>query len=300
MKVGSFIIVIGIIVLLFSYTNFNFQIPTDVTNNNLKIISSNPFSNDKNLPTIFPYSNPINISIELEYKTGTIEPVLKSEMISLKIKDLNNSQISILSPNVTTSIVIDNNVYIIILDASTQFQGFDKTEYAFSWNVDLTYNVSGVVYYAYLKNITFYGKFESVNVLNVGEFLIHSYVKNWNNTTGWVKITTTPLFLYPGEYIIVYNMSNNVNFKSAYVKINNHLYTFKQLSQLKYYVIINVTTTSNVTLYLQSTNSSPQIYETSLFNVLPLSHNYTGMYIGIGIIVLGIVVSLRRRIVEMF
>jgi hypothetical protein len=300
MRIGSFIIIVGIMVLLFSYANFNYQIPTDVTNNNLKIISADPFSSSENLPTIFPYANPTNISVELEYTTGTTQPVLKNEMISLKIEDLNNSKTSILYPNVSTSIIIDNNAYVIMLKASTQFQGFDKTEYAFSWNVDLTYNVSSVVYYVYLKNITFYGKFESVSVLNVGEFLIHSYVENWNNTTGWTKITTTPLFMNSGEYVIVYSMSSNVNFKNAYIEINDHLYTFKQFSALKYYVIINITTTSNVTLYLQSTNSSPQIYETTLFNVIPSPHNYTGIYIGIGIIVVGAIVLLRRRIVEMF
>jgi len=300
MKIGSFIVVVGIVVLLLSYTNFNFQPPTDVTNNNLKIVSANPFSSSENSPTIFPYANSINVSIELKYKTGTNEPILKNEMLSLKIKDLNNSKTSILFPNVTTSIIINNGIYIIMLEASAQFQGFDKTEYAFSWNGELTYNASGVVYYIYLKNMTFYGKFESVSVLNVGEFLIHSYVKNWNNTTDWVKITTTPLFMYPGEYVVVYSMSNNVNFKDAYIEINNHLYAFKQLSDLKYYAIINITTTSNVTLYLQSTNSSPQVYETTLFNIVPSAHNYTGIYIGIGIIIIGILVSLRRRIVDMF
>ena len=300
MKIGSFIIIVGVVILLFSYMNFNFQIPNDVTNNNLKIISANPFSSSRNSPTIFPYTNSANISIELEYNTGSVEPFLKNEIISLKIKDLNNSQTSTLLPNTSTSIIINNGMYIILLDASVQFHGFDKTEYAFSWNVDLTYNVSGVVYYVYLKNMTFYGKFESVNVLDVGEFLIRPYVKNWNNTTGWIKITTIPLFMYSGEYVIVYNMQNNVNFKNAYIKINNNLYTFKQLSGLKYYVIINITTTSNVTLYLQSTNSSPQIYETTIFNVIPSLHNYTGMYIGIGIVIMGIVVSLRKRIIDVF
>ena len=299
MKIGSFIIIVGIVMLLFSYMNFNFQIPNDVTNNNLKIISANPFSSSRNSPTIFLYANLANISIELEYNTGFTEPFLKNEIISLKIKDLNNSQTSTLLPNTSTSIIINNGMYIILLDASVQFRGFDKTEYAFSWNVNLTYNTSGVVYYVYLKNTTFYGKFESVNVLDVGEFLIHSYVKNWNNATGWVKITTTPLFMYSGEYVVVYSMSNNVNFKDAYIKINNHLYAFKQLSDLKYYAIINITTTSNVTLYLQSTTSSPQIYETTLFNIIPPLHNYTGMYIGIGVVIVGIVVSLRRRILDM-
>jgi len=298
MKIGSFIIIVGIVMLLFSYMNFNFQIPNDVTNNNLKIISANPFSSSRNSPTIFLYTNLANISIELEYNTGFTEPFLKNEIISLKIKDLNNSQTSTLRPNISTSIIINNGMYIILLDASVQFRGFDKTEYAFSWNVNLTYNTSGVVYYVYLKNTTFYGKFESVNVLDVGEFLIHSYVKNWNNATGWVKITTTPLFMYSGEYIIVYSMSNNVNFKNAYIKINNHLYAFKQLSDLKYYAIINITTTSDVTLYLQSTNSSPQIYETTLFNIILPLHNYTGMYIGIGVVIVGILVSLRRRIMD--
>jgi len=300
MKIGSFIIIIGIIVLLFSYTNFNYQIPTDITNNNLKIISANPFSSSENLPTIFPYTNSTNISVELEYKTGMTEPILKNETILLKIKDLNNSQTLIRFPNVLISIIDNDNVYDIMLKAFTQFQGFDKTEYAFLWNVNLTYNVSGVVYYVYLKNITFYGKFVSVSVLNVGEFLIHSYVKNWNNTVGWTKITTTPLFMYSGEYVIIYNMTSNVNFKNAYIKINGHLYKFKQFSGLKYYVIIDVTTTSNVTLYLQSTNSSPQIYETTLFNVLPSPHDYIGMYIGIGIIIAGVLVLLRRKIVGMF
>jgi hypothetical protein len=300
MKIGSFIIIVGVIVLLFSYTNFNYQIPSDITNNNLKIISANPFSNSENSPTIFPYTNSTNISVELEYKVGTIVPILKNETISLKIKDLNNSQTSTLSPHVSTSIIYNNNAYdiMIILKASTQFRGFDETEYAFLWNVNLTYNVSGVVYYVYLKNITFYGKFVSVSVLNVGEFLIHSYVKNWNNTVGWTRITTTPLFMNSGEYVIIYNMTSNVNFENAYIKINGHLYTFKQFSGLKYYVILDITTTSNVTLYLQSTNSSSQIYETTLFNVLPLSHDYIGMYIGIGIIIAGILVLLRRKIVD--
>jgi len=297
-KLGTFIIIIGILILLFSYLNTIPQPPTDVTNNNLKIISANPFSHSENLPTVFPYTNFANISIELEYKIGANEPFLKNEMISLRIKDLNNSETLTLSPNVTTSIIIDNGIYVIMLEASTRFKGFDKAEYAFSWNGELTYNASGVVYYIYLKNMTFYGKFESVDVLDVGEFLIHPYVKNWNNATGWVKITTTPLFMYSGEYVVVYSMSNNVNFKNAYIKINNHLYAFKQLSGLKYYVIINITTTSDVTLYLQSTNSSPQIYETTIFNVIPPPHNYTGMYIGIAIIIVGILVSLRRRIMD--
>lgn len=301
MKLGTVIIVIGILILLFSYINTIPQLPTGVTDNNLQVISSSPFSVNESSPTIFPYTNSTNIFVELEYKIGTIEPFLKNEMISLKIKDLNNSKTTtILSPNVTTSIINNNGIYIIMLEASTQFQGFDKTEYAFSWDGELTYNVSGVVYYIYLRNLTFYGKFESVNVLDVGEFLIHPYVKNWNNATGWVKITTTPLFMYSGEYVIVYNMSNNVNFKDAYIKINNNLYTFKQLSGLKYYAIINIATTSNVTLYLQSTNSSPQVYETTLFNVIPSPHNYIGMYIGIGIVIMGIVVSLRKRIIDVF
>jgi len=299
-KLGTVIIIIGILILLFSYINTIPQLPTGVTDNHLQVVSSSPFSVNESSPTIFPYTNSTNIFVELEYKIGTIEPFLKNEMISLKIKDLNNSKTLTLSPNVTTSIIINNGVYFIMLEASAQFHGFDKTEYAFSWIGELTYNVSGVIYYIYLKNMTFYGKFENVNVLNVGEFLIHSYVKNWNNATGWVKITTTPLFMHSGEYVVFYSMSNNVNFKDAYIKVNNYLYTFKQLSGLKYYAIINITTTSNITLYLQSTNSTPQIYETTIFNIIPSPHNYAGMYVGIGIIIVGIVVSLRRRIVDMF
>jgi len=301
-KLGTVIIIIGILILVFSYINTIPQLPADVTDSNLQIVSSSPFSVNESSPTIFPYSsNPANISIEMSYRTGSIRPDLTTEELSLRVKDLNNSlEYGVSSLHNFTSIIYRNGAYDIIISIFTQFQGLDQVEYAFTWNANLTYSQNGVVYYAYLTPSTFYGRFVSVSVFNVGSFEIHQYVRNWSNASGWVHITPTPLFLNGGNYVIIYNMTHNINFKDAFIRVDGHLYSFKQYSSTEYYTVVSVTSTSVVILYLQSTNSSPQIYETSLFNVLPPAHYYVGMYIGIGIIMAGILFSIRKRIMDMF
>jgi len=301
-KLSTVITIIGVIILLFSYLNAIPQLPTGVTNSNLQIISSSPFSVNETSPTIFPYSlNPANVSIEISYRTGASIPELTSEKLSLKVKNLNNSIEYIATPlHNFTSIIYRNGAYDIIINIYTKFQGLDQDEYAFTWNANLTYNENGVIYYAYLTPSTFYARFASVSVFDIGSFEIHQYVRNWSNASGWVDITPTPLFLNSGNYVIIYNMSHNINFKGAFIRINGHLYSFKQYSGNEYYTIVSVTSTSIVALYLQATNSSPQIYETSLFNVMPPAHYYIGMYIGIGIMVVGILFSMRRRIADVF
>jgi len=301
-KLGTVIIIVGVLILVFSYINTIPQLPTGVTNSNLQIISSSPFSVNGTSPTIFPYSlNPANVSIEMSYRTGASRPDLRVEELSLRIKDLNNSQEYVVnSLHNLTSIIYRNGAYEIMIIIFAQFQGLDQTEYAFTWNANLTYSENGVIYYAYLTPSTFYARFASVSVFDIGSFEIHQYVRNWSNVSGWVDITPAPLFLNSGNYVIIYNMSHNINFKGAFVRIDGHLYSFKQYSSNEYYAVVSVTSTSIVILYLQATNSSPQIYETSLFNVMPPAHYYVGMYIGIGIIVAGILFSMRRRIVEIF
>jgi len=301
-KLGTVIIIIGILILVFSYINVIPQLSTGVTDNNLQIISSSPFSVNESSPTIFPYSlNPANVSIEMSYRTGVNRPDLMAEELSLRIKDLNNSNEYIEnSLHNFTSIIYHSGAYEIMITIFTQFQGLDQTEYAFTWNANLTYIENGVVYYAYLTPSTFYGRFVSVSVFDVGSFEIHQYVKNWSNASGWVYITPTPLFLNSGNYVIIYNMTHNINFKEAFIRVDGRLYSFKQYSNTEYYTVVSVASTSVVTLYLEATNSSSQIYETSLFHVMPPVHYYVGMYIGIGIIAAGIMFSMRRRIADMF
>jgi len=301
-KLGTVIIVIGILILIFSYINAIPQLPTGVTDNNLQVISSTPFSLNESSPTIFPYSlNPANVSIEMSYRTGASRPDLIAEELSLRVKNLNNSQEHrISSLHNFTSIIYHDGAYNIMITIFTQFQGLDQTEYAFTWNANLTYSENGVAYYAYLTPSTFYGRFASVSVFDIGSFEIHQYVRNWSNASGWVHITPTPLFLNGGNYVIVYKMTHNINFKGAFVRVDGRLYSFKQYSSTEYYTVVSMISTSNVTLYLQSTNSSPQIYETTLFHVLPPAHYFIGMYIGIGIIVAGILFSMRRRIAGIF
>lgn len=302
MKLGTVIIIVGILVLSFSYINIIPQLPTAVTDNNFQIIYSSPFSVNESSPTIFPYSsNPANISIEISYRTGAIRPDLIAQELSLRVKNLNNSlRFTASSLHNLTSIIYRNGAYEIIITIFTWLQGLDHTEYAFTWNANLTYSENGVVYYSYLTPSTFYGRFVSVSVFDIGSFEIHQYVRNWSNASGWVHITPTPLFLNNGNYVIIYNMSRNINFKGAFVIVDGHLYQFKQYSTTEYYTVVSVESTSVVIFYLQATNSSPQIYESSLFYVLPPAHYFAGMYIGLGIILVGILFSMRKRIAEMF
>jgi len=301
-KLGTVIIIIGILILVFSYVNVIPQLSTGVTDNNLQIICSSPFSVNESSPTIFSYSlNPANVSIEMSYRTGASRPDLTVEELSLRVKNLNNSlEYTASSLHNFTSIIYRNGAYEIMITIFTQFQGLDHTEYAFTWNANLTYSENEVVYYAYLNPSTFYGKFASVSVFDIGGFEIHQYVKNWSNASGWVYITPIPLFLNSGNYVVIYKMPHNINFKGAFVRVDSHRYSFKQYSSTEYYTVVSVTSTSVVTLYLQATNSSPQIYETSLFYVLPPAHYFIGMYIGVGVIVVGILFSMRRRIADMF
>jgi len=302
MKLGTAIIIIGVLILIFSYINIIPQLSTGVTNNNLQVISSTPFSVNESSPTIFPYNqNLTNISIEMSYRTGASRPDLTVEELSLRVKNLNNSlEYTASSLHNFTSIIYRNGAYEIMITIFTQFQGLDHTEYAFTWNANLTYSENGVVYYAYLNPSTFYGKFASVSVFDIGSFEIHQYVRNWSNASGWVYITPTPLFLNSGNYVVIYKMPHNINFKGAFIRVDDRLYSFKQYSNTEYYTVVSVTSTSVVTLYLEATNSSSQIYETSLFHVMPPVHYYIGMYIGIGVIVAGILFSMRRRIADMF
>jgi len=301
-KLGTVIIIIGILILIFSYVNVIPQLSTGVTDNNLQVISSTPFSVNETSPTVFPYSqNLTNISIEMSYRTGASKPDLTAEELSLRVKNLNNSlEYTVSSLHNLTSMIYHNGAYEIMITIFTQFQGLDHTEYAFTWNANLTYNKNGVVYYAYLTPSTFYGRFASVSVFDIGSFEIHQYIKNWSNASGWVHITPTPLFLNSGNYVVVYKMTHNINFKEAFIRVDGRLYSFKQYSSTGYYTVVSVASTSVVTLYLEATNSSSQIYETSLFHVMPPAHYYIGMYIGIGIIVAGILFSMRKRIADIF
>ncbi len=299
--VGGFVIVCAIFIIATSYVNVNYDsfIPQNVSNNYFTVMYSDPFSTDVNNPTIFPTENVV-FMIQMEYDIGYSTPSAINISADLYLSAVGSGLITHVAPHIRTALLTNNiGERMVLVNLNYSFTGFVSKEYRVNWVVDMNYEIDNIIYYVYSTNTSYYGKISETEQL--GMFLIHSYVSNWENISinSWIRVTTIPLFLSAGEYVLIYYPFDNVSIINVKIKMSNNTYNLssKEMNngQTVWFKILKISSTIVVSFYISTIFASNIEYETSDFIVTTHTPNYTGIAIGIGLLGVGIFIYRKKR-----
>ncbi len=299
--IGGLIIICALFIITTSYANVNYNsfIPQTVSDNYFTTEYSTPFSTDVNNPTVFPAENVVFVT-QMEYDIGYSVPSTINVSADLYLSIVGSDLITHVIPHIRTALLTDSiGEHTVLVNLNYSFTGFVSKEYKVNWDVNMNYEVNNIIYYVYSTNTSYYGKIGGI--VQLGTFFIHKYIDNWENISisSWTEVTTTPLFLPPGEYILIYYPLNNVSITGVKIKMNNNTYnlTSKEMNngQIVWFRTLKLTSTVVISFYINTVFSTNIEYENSDFIVVNHTPDYVGIAIGVGLFVAGIFVFRKKR-----